>query len=156
MQIFSETDEILRKYEYKGSAIVQVLSDLQDFHTYLPYKKLDYVSKRLNLPLSKIYGIITFYAHFKLSKPGKHKLQICLGTACFVKNAKVLLDLIKNEESLEPGGTSSDGLVSLERVACVGNCALAPVAVLDDKIFPDMSIKKTRRLLKNIKQELGG
>ncbi len=106
MQIFSETDEILRKYEYKGSAIVQILSDIQDFHTYLPYEELEYISERLNLPLSKIFGIITFYADFKLNKPGKYNIKSCHGNACYVKNAEMITKTMKFYFEIEPGKTT--------------------------------------------------
>ena len=86
MQLFSETDNILNKYNYASSSIIQVLSDLQAVYGYLPFEELEKVSEALNLSLAKIFGIITFYADFKLNKPGKYNIKSCHGTACYVKN----------------------------------------------------------------------
>ena len=153
MQIFSETDEILRKYEYKGSAIIQILSDLQDFHSYLPYEKLEYISKRLNLPLSKMFGIITFYADFKLNKPGKYNIKSCHGTACYVKNAEMITNTLKFDFELEPNKTTSDELFSMEHVSCIGACALAPVVEINGEVHGEMDSKKMRRIVKKLKRD---
>ncbi|MCE7735749.1 MAG: NAD(P)H-dependent oxidoreductase subunit E [Candidatus Heimdallarchaeota archaeon] len=153
MQIFSETDEILRKYDFKGSAIIQVLSDLQDFHSYLPFEKLEYISKRLNLPLSKIYGIITFYSDFKLNKPGKYNIKSCHGTACYVKNAEMITNTLKFDFEIEPGKTTSDEIFSMEHVSCIGACALAPVVEINGEVHGEMDSKKMRRIVKKLKRE---
>lgn len=153
MQIFSETDEILRKYEYKGSSIIQILSDLQDFHSYLPFEKIEYISKRLNLPLSKIFGIITFYADFKLNKPGKYNIKSCHGTACYVKNAEMITNTLKFDFEIEPAKTTSDELFSMEHVSCIGACALAPVVEINGEVHGEMDSKKMRRIVKKLKRE---
>lgn len=153
MQIFSETDEILRKYDYKGSAIIQILSDLQDFHSYLPFDKLEYISKSLNLPLAKIFGIITFYADFKLNKPGKYNIKSCHGTACYVKNAEMITNTLKFDFEIEPGKTTSDELFSMEHVSCIGACALAPVVEINGEVHGEMDSKKMRRIVKKLKRE---
>ncbi len=153
MQIFSETDEILRKYKYKGSAIVQVLSNIQDSHGYLPYEELIYISNKLNLPLSKIYGIITFYADFKLNKPGKYNIKSCHGTACFVKNADMITNTLKFDFDIEPGKTTSDELFSMEHVSCIGACALAPVVEINGEVHGEMDSKQMRRIVKRLKRE---
>ncbi|OLS23881.1 MAG: NADP-reducing hydrogenase subunit HndA [Candidatus Heimdallarchaeota archaeon LC_2] len=153
MQIFSETDEILRKYEFKGSSIIQILSDLQNSHSYLPFKELEYISKRLNLPLSKIFGIITFYADFKLNQPGKYNIKSCHGTACYVKNAEMITNTLKFDFEIEPGKTTSDELFSMEHISCIGACALAPVLEINGEVYGEMDSKKMRRIIKKLKRE---
>ena len=153
MEIFSETDEILRKYEYKGSSIVQVLSELQNLHSYLPFEDLEYISRRLNLPLAKIYGIITFYADFKLNKPGKYNIKSCHGTACYVKNAEMITNTLKFDFDIEPGKTTDDELFSMEHVSCIGACALAPVVEINGEVHGEMDSKQMRRIVKRLKRE---
>lgn len=156
MEIFSETDEILRKYEYKGSSIIQVLSELQEIHSYLPFEELKYISRSLKLSLSKIYGIITFYADFKLNKPGKYNIKSCHGTACYVKNADMITNTLKFDFDIEPGKTTSDDLFSMEHVSCIGACALAPVVEINGEVHGEMDSKQMRRIVKRLKRENEG
>lgn len=153
MQIYSETEEILKKYEYRASAIVQILSKLQNIHGFLPFGELEYIAKRLSLPLSKIFGIITFYADFKLNKPGKYNIKSCHGTACFVKNADMITNTLKFDFEIEPGKTTSDEIFSMEHVSCIGACALAPVVEINGEVHGEMDSKQMRRIVKRLKRE---
>jgi NADH:ubiquinone oxidoreductase subunit E len=153
MQVFSGTDEILRKYNYDRSSIVQILSHLQEIHSYLPFRELEYISDVLSLPLSKIFGIITFYADFKLNKPGKYNIKSCQGTACFVKNANMITNTLKFDFEIEPGKTTSDQLFSMEHVSCIGACALAPVVEINGEVHGEMDSKQMRRIVKRLKRE---
>ncbi|MHA2098570.1 MAG: NADH-quinone oxidoreductase subunit NuoE family protein [Candidatus Kariarchaeaceae archaeon] len=154
MQIFSGTDEILRKYDYNSSSIIQILSELQELHSYLPFEEIEFISKTLKLPLAKIYGIITFYADFKLNKPGKYNIKSCHGTACFVKNANMITNTLKFDFEIEPGKTTSDELFSMEHVSCIGACALAPVVEINGEVHGEMDSKQMRRIVKRLKREV--
>lgn len=153
MEIVSEIDEILRKYDSKGSDIVQILSDLQSLYRYLPFEDLEYISERLNLPLSKIFGIITFYSDFKLIKPGKYHIKSCHGTACYVQNAEMISHILKYDFQIEPNLESVEGMFSMEHVSCIGACALAPVVEINGEVHGEMDSKKISRVIKKIKRE---
>ncbi|MHA2250889.1 MAG: NADH-quinone oxidoreductase subunit NuoE family protein [Candidatus Kariarchaeaceae archaeon] len=152
MQTLSPTIALIEKYDFKPSALIQILSELHEIHDYLPLEEIKIISEKLGISLSKIYGVISFYAHFKLDKPGKHKVTVCSGTACFVKNATMLLDVLDFEFDIQDGKTTEDGLFSMESVTCLGCCALAPVVKMDDQVHGEMDLKKIRRLIKQTKR----
>lgn len=108
------------------------------------------VSERLGVPLSQVYSVATFYHSFSLLPRGLHTLLVCTGTACHVRGAQQVLDRLKTNLSVEPGGTTDDGLVTLETGNCLGACALGPVAVLDEEYEGQLSTKKVDRLLKRL------
>ena len=105
------------------------------------------VSRWLKLSENEIYGVATFYAQFRFTPPGEHHVKVCLGTACHVKGGEQMLDVFERRLQVRPGETSADGKYDLERVACLGCCALAPVITVDDKIYSQMSVLKLQRLL---------
>jgi NADH-quinone oxidoreductase subunit E len=102
-----------------------------------------------------IFGVATFYTHFKFTKPGEHVIKACLGTACFVKGAENLLEILKDRFGIEPGETSADNSVSLERVACLGCCALAPTIVVDEEVHGNMSSVKLTKIIDELIEEKG-
>lgn len=155
MQITEAVKEILQKHNSEPSALIQILNNIQEEEGYLPRDAIDTVSAELNIPLSKIYGVITFYEHFKLIKPGKHIVTVCMGTACFVKGAKQLIQTIENTLGIKTGETTEDGNFSAQRVACLGCCALAPVVQIDGEVHGQMTPAKLQRLLNRIAKEEG-
>ncbi len=144
---------ILQKHNSEPSALIQILNDIQEEEGYLPRDSIDAISTDLNIPLSKIYGVITFYEHFKLVKPGKHIVTVCMGTACFVKGAKQLIQTIENTLGIQTGETTEDGKFSAERVACLGCCALAPVVQIDGEVHGQMTSAKLQKVLNKIRKE---
>jgi NADH-quinone oxidoreductase subunit E len=145
--------DILKRYDSNPDALIQILNEIQKDEGYLPHITLKLLSSELDVPLSKIYGVLTFYEHFKLVKPGKIIITICMGTACFVKGSPALNTTVKNMLGIESGETTSDQLFTFERVACLGCCALAPVVQINGEIHGQMTPNKLQKLLTKIRKE---
>ena len=125
-------EPVFAKYEdmAKGS-LIPVLQACQDAYGYLPFKALEAIAKQLNTPISQIYGVVTFYAQFRLIPRGRHVIRSCQGTACHVRNSARILESLKTTLGVAPGGTTEDMKFTLETVACIGACSLAPVMMID-------------------------
>ena len=135
---------LLERYNWKKGMLIPIMQDIQEECEYLPMDVLKELSSKLEVPLSRIYSIATFYAMFRLAPPGEHEITLCMGTVCFLKGAGKIAEAIQNEFSLEPGGTSPDRKFTFRPVNCVGACALAPVMIVDgtyyDVVTPDSSL----------------
>jgi len=138
----SNVDEVLSKHLGEEGALIPVLQEVQEAYGYLPEEVLRRVSRRLRVPMSKIYGVITFYAQFYLTPRGRHVIKSCQGTACHVRGAKGVLESLTRELKVEPGGTTEDLNFSLETVACVGTCFLAPVIMIDHDYYGKLTPKR--------------
>jgi NADH:ubiquinone oxidoreductase subunit E len=126
---------ILDEYGQQKGAVIPILQRVQDAYGYLPKEAMRAVSKQTGIPLSRLMGVATFYAQFRLQRRGKHLIRICDGTACHVQGAGKLVDGLSKELAVPPGGTSPDYQYTMEIVYCLGSCGLAPVAVIDDKVY---------------------
>ncbi len=115
----------------KGT-LIAILSDIQQQCSYLPREALERVADRLEVPFSQVFGVSTFYKKFSMTPRGKHSLKVCLGTACHVKGAGLLLERLKRDLGVEEGGTTPDGQFTLETVRCVGCCSIAPVVMVNE------------------------
>ena len=134
----------------KQASLIHVLEEVQTQFRYLPQEAMVLVSERLGVPLSQVYSVATFYHSFSLQPRGLHMLLVCTGTACHVRGAQQILDRLQTQLNIEPGGTTQDGLLTMETGKCLGACALGPAAVLDNQYEGQMSIKKVDRLLKGL------
>ncbi len=141
-------ERILRAIErHRGvqGALIPVLHDIQDMFGYLPEDALQVVSDGLQVPMSEIYGVATFYSFFSLEPKGEHVIRVCLGTACYVKGSQAVLQKLSEELHVEVGKTTSDGKFTLEAMRCLGACGLAPVLAIEDhvhgKLLPDDATK---------------
>ncbi len=134
------------------SSLITALQRVQNAFGYLPEEELEEIAKYINVPLSRIYGVATFYAHFRLSPIGKHLIQICHGTACHVTGSSELSHALESDLGIKEGGTTNDGLITIERIACVGCCSLAPTVTVDGKIYGRMTHGKLRKIVKQIKR----
>ncbi len=135
----TEIEAIIERYGRKGSAILAILQDIQEKEKYLPRETLEYVGKKLDIPLNKLYRIATFYRAFSLMPRGRHEVCVCMGTACHVRGAQRVLDQMKLELDIRPGETTKDLLFTLETVNCLGVCAAGPVVAIDGEYFGKMS-----------------
>ena len=125
-------ESVLKKYpEARRDQLIPILQDVQEATRFLSQASVIRIGQHLHLPTSKVYGVATFYNQFRFQAPGRHHIQVCRGTACHVKNSLSVLDAVRRELKIEPGQTSRDGNYSLEVVACIGACGLAPVMVID-------------------------
>jgi len=135
--------------EFKGELadLIPVLQRVQAAYGYLSPETIRLISRWLKISENDIYGVATFFAQFRFTEPGKHPIKVCLGTACHVKGGEQILEVIKRRLDIQPGGTTDDGEYQLERVACLGCCALAPVVRIDDKIYGQTSVLKIQEIL---------
>lgn len=138
---------ILEVYKDHEGALVPILQDINEAYKYLPEDLLQYISIRLDIPISLIYNIATFYNAFSLTPRGKYTIQVCLGTACHVKGAQNILEALERELGIEPGQTTADGLFGLEGVRCLGCCGLAPVITIGDDLYGGVTQAKLPRIL---------
>jgi NADH-quinone oxidoreductase subunit E len=142
-------EPILEKYIGREGTLIPVLQQAQALYVYLPRPVLDLISTRLRIPMSKIYGVATFYSQFYLERRGRHVLKVCDGTACHVKGTPALLNAIRERHGIEPGQTTQDYELTLEVVYCIGSCALAPVAVLDTEVMGQVRREKLLTHIQN-------
>ena len=136
-------DQIIDKHQDEASSLIQVLLAIQSEIHWLPKEALERVSRKLQVPLTRIQHIATFYKAFSLVPKGRHKIHICMGTACHVRGATRILDTVKDATGIKPGETDLDLKFSLETVNCLGCCALGPVMEVDGKVHGKMSPVKT-------------
>lgn len=127
--------EIIAKYKDSKGALIPVLHEAQEIYGYLPLDVQKKVSEGLNVSLAEIYGVVTFYTQFSLKPKGKYKVQVCLGTACYVKGSGKILDKLKEKMGIDVGECTSDGLFSLDACRCIGACGLAPVIMINDEVY---------------------
>ncbi len=147
LKIRTESLEIAQKYQPKRRYLLAILQDIQKHYNYLPAEAMETVARYLSVPLVKVYGMATFYKAFSLTPKGKYIIKVCDGTACHIKGSVNLLDEVKMILGIEPGQTTDDGLFSLETVACIGACGLAPVAVINDEYHGNLTPASLRQIL---------
>ena len=140
-------DSVVDKYEQKPWALISILQDIQEEVGYLPPDALRRVAKQMDIPLTQIYGVATFYKSLSLTPQGKHIVTFCMGTACHVRGADRVLAEVKDLLKIEPGQTTADGEFTLKVANCLGACAIGPVMVLDGKYHGKISASKAKRLL---------
>ncbi len=128
-------DATMRRHGYAGNSLIETLHTAQESFGYLDETAMRFVSGSLNLPLSKVYGVATFYHHFMLKPQGKHTCVVCLGTACYIKGATELMDSLEAKYKVKAGETTGDGELSILTARCLGSCGLAPAAVLDGAVI---------------------
>lgn len=137
----SKLDEIINSYECKKSNLIAILQKVQEVYRYLPEEALIYIGTKIEgLSPATVYGVATFYAQFSLEPKGKFEIKVCDGTACHVRGSMPVLNAIKARLDLKDGKmTTEDGMFSLETVSCLGACGLAPVVVINGKVYPQMT-----------------
>lgn len=146
-RIFREIQGVIDDTGGQAGAVIRVLQQTQGLIGYLPGTMLKTISRDLKMPLSEIYGIVSFYNFFTMVPKGRHVIQVCMGTCCYVRGGERILDVLKKEYGLEPGGTTPDNRFSLETVRCLGACALAPVMTVDNDIHRRLRPTRVKELL---------
>lgn len=127
-------DEIICKYQNENGPLIPILQEAQEVYGYLPAHVLKHISKTIRMPLAKIYGVVTFYAQFRLTPVGRNLINVCLGTACHVRGGAKILETMEKSLNIKDGETTEDGRFTLEIVACIGACGLAPVISINNKV----------------------
>jgi len=149
--------ELFRKYPRERRHALAVFQDIQRECGYLPRDHIEEAAGYLNIPLSQAYAMVTFYHAFSLEPRGKHVIRVCDGTACHIRGSLTVLDSLKNLLGIGPGGTDGEGLFSIETVACLGTCALAPVMQIGEEYFGGLDEEKITGIITQYrKNETGG
>lgn len=144
----SKLKQILKDYDGKPGSLIPILQEAQAAYGYLPPEVLEGISSMTGIPLSRVFGVVTFYAQFYLEPRGKHTVRVCRGTACHVKGGKAVLDTAKGTLGVEEGQTTKNRKFTLETVACLGTCFLAPVMMIGNDYFGRLTVVKTQTVLK--------
>jgi NADH:ubiquinone oxidoreductase subunit E len=146
-EIFRRIQNSITENRTEAGALIRVLQQAQGMIGYLPVPVMQTIARDMRVPLSEIYGIVSFYHFFTTVPKGKYVIQVCMGTCCYVRGGERLLEIIKKEYGLEPGGTTRDGKYSLETVRCLGACALAPVATVGSTVHRKVKPTEIKELL---------
>jgi NADH-quinone oxidoreductase subunit E len=141
-------DKLLEQYDKERGSLIGLLQDIHEEFGYLPEEYLREASKRLDIPLSRFYSLVTFYSTFRLEPIGKHHVCACVGTACHVRGAPLIVDTIERELGIKAGETTADGEYTLDVVNCVGACALGPLVTVDGEFHGKMTQKTIKKLMK--------
>lgn len=137
---YKMVEKTMKKLNYDRSALIEALHTAQESFGYLENETLKFIARRLKLPFSKVYGVATFYHYFRLKPKGKHTIVVCMGTACYIKNANKILERLEEKFEIKAGETTKDNLLSLISARCVGSCSLAPIAIYDNKSIGRLEI----------------
>lgn len=148
-----EVNRILKRYGNDATDIIAILQDVQQTYRYLPKDVMETLATELEIPLSRVYHLATFFRAFSLEPRGKHELHVCMGTACHVRGAPRILEALERGLKIKAGETTKDMQVTLETVNCVGACALGPVVVVDGESKGKLNPQRAERLLKQIEPE---
>ena len=132
---FDELGAYIQEMKDKPGPLMPVMQKAQDIFGALTFEVQQYIAEKMQIPMSDIYGVATFYSQFALEPKGKHVIGVCMGTACYVKNAEPVLHKLSEELNTPPGYTTQDGLFTLEATRCLGCCGLAPVIMVDDQVY---------------------
>ena len=143
-------ERIVGRYDGETGMLIPMMQDLQAECGYLPVPQLRRLARRLDVPLSRLYAVATFYSSFRLAPKGLHEVTLCLGTVCYLKGSGEISEAICREFQVDPGGTTQDGLFSYQPVNCVGACALAPVMIVDGEYHDAMTPESAKELLRGL------
>ena len=144
-------DEIVDRYSGQAGYLIPALKDAQELYGYVPAEVQRRLAEGMNVAPSHVYGVVTFYSFFTIEPRGKHTIRLCLGTACYVKGAKEMLEILVRELGIDVGETSDDGLFTLEAVRCLGACGLAPAMIVGEDTFGNVNPRDTLTILEGYK-----
>jgi len=151
-QKLQECMDAYKDSDHPESHLIAILHKAQKLYGYLDREIMDVISAEMNIPTAHIWGVATFYHYFNLNPIGKHVISVCLGTACYVKGINKILDVIKSELKIEVGETTEDKMFTLHGARCLGACGLAPVIMIDDKIYGKLTKQKVVDILKDYRK----
>jgi len=146
-QQYSLLENTIKDFEYKEDNLIQILHMAQAIFGYLPTEVQKFIAKKMDISLSHVSGVVTFYSFFSTQPKGKYKIQICLGTACYVRGGKKIVDALKEELGIDIAETTPDRKFSLEVMRCIGACGLAPAISINDKVYKRVNPNKIREIL---------
>lgn len=147
MEVKERLAGILAPYRGEKGALIPVLQKVQGELGYLPEEAVPEIARFLGLSKSEIFGVATFYAQFRFTRPGEHTAKVCLGTSCYVRGGARIMETVQRKLGVKPGETTKDYKFSLERVACFGCCALSPIIVVDDTVYSRMTPERAKQVI---------
>lgn len=143
--------EICDRYADEKTPLMMILSDIQKEYGYIPLEVQELVSEKTGIPVAEIYGVVTFYSFFSLKPKGKYVIGCCLGTACYVKGAQMVIDKFSDILGIKPGETTEDGLFTLDALRCIGACGIAPAVSINGKVYPKVSVDAVKGIIDEYK-----
>lgn len=146
-QKFDEIANIIDLYKDKEGSLIQILHLAQEIYGYLPLELQKIIASSLNLPLSEVSGVITFYSFFSTVPRGEHTIRVCLGTACYVRGGKKLVERLQDLLKIQVGQTTEDGKFTFEIARCIGACGLAPAMMIDDEVYKQVNVNKLESII---------
>lgn len=146
---------IIKKYADEKTPLMMILSDVQGKFGYIPLEAQEIISEETGIPVSDIYGVVTFYSFFSLKPKGKYVIGVCLGTACYVKGAQQVCDKFSELLNINPGETTEDGLFTIDALRCIGACGIAPAVTINGKVYPKLAVNEVGKIVDYYKN-LGG
>lgn len=144
---FARIGEIIGEYKGKEGSLIQILHLAQGIYGYLPMELLQFIAQNMDLPLSEVYGVATFYSFFSTKPKGENTIRVCLGTACYVRGGKKIVERLREILGIEIGDTTTDGKFTLEVMRCIGACGLAPAITINDKVFKQVNPEKLQTII---------
>ena len=145
--------EIVERYKDEPTPTMMILEDIQKEYGYIPLEVQELVSKLTGTPVSEIYGVVTFYSFFSMTPKGKYVIGVCLGTACYVKGAQLVLDKFSDLLGIKPGQTTEDGLFTIDVLRCIGACAIAPAVSINGKIYPQCKVDNVKNIIEEYRKK---
>ena len=146
-------ESICDRYRNEPTPLMLVLSDIQKEYGYIPLEVQEIVSKKLGIPTSDIYGVVTFYSFFSLTPKGKYVIGVCLGTACYVKGGQNVIDKFASLLKIKPGETTEDGLFTLDALRCIGACGIAPAVTINGKVYSKVTVDEVAKIIDSYRKE---
>ena len=144
---FPQIANVIDLYKNKEGSLIQVLHLAQEIHGHLPMEVQEFISEGMDIPLSEVSGVVSFYSFFSTVPRGEHTIRVCMGTACYVRGGKKIVEYLMDRLNVELGGTTADGKFTFEIARCIGSCGLAPAMMIDDTVYKQVNVNKLDRIL---------
>jgi NADH-quinone oxidoreductase E subunit len=148
---FKELEEYISTFEDKKSSLIIILHKAQEIFGYIPKEVQEFIADKIEVPVSKVYGVVSFYNFFSMEPKGKYPISVCTGTACYVRGAEKILEALQKELGLKLGGVTEDGLFSLDSLRCVGACGLAPVMLVGKDVHGKVKPEDVKKIIESYK-----
>lgn len=148
---FKELENYILTLEDKKSSLIIILHKAQEIFGYIPEEVQEFIAEKIEVPVSKVYGVVSFYNFFSMEPKGKYPISVCTGTACYVRGAEKILEALQKELGLKLGGVTEDGLFSLDSLRCVGACGLAPVMLVGKDVHGKVKPEDVKKIIENYK-----
>ena len=150
---FAEIANVIDLYRGKEGSLIQVLHLAQEIYGCLPRELQTYIASEMGIPVSEVSGVVTFYSFFSTKPRGKHTIRVCLGTACYVRGGKKIVESLKEKLGVDIGGTTEDGRFTFEVARCIGACGLAPAMMIDGTVYKQVNVNRLDSILAKYKNE---